>query len=281
MQGDYSPSNRNRTSVAQLKAEAAALCFRSHQDALDFAAHGSKDMPRLFIGERLDITNRYVKGDIGCYLRLHSRFSDQECDLAFVSTGDALRTNDRPSVADDIASVDYARFFDFNRHQSAVFLGVTKLVEGPEGIVPSFVWIESAKQRDDLWRAMFADAPTINIVIELGKIVAERKAGPFGASPAACNSGGVSSLIENGAEIARDIEQDARQHLWRFLSEHNLMDVPARIRLCINDMGPWLAVDKLIDEHIEIVDVVLCANERKPRTVEQISHGKVRSDERP
>jgi len=46
------------------------------------------------------------------------------------------------------------RFDDLN--QESVFIGITKLVESPEGIIPSFVWIKRTEKGADLNRKVFA-----------------------------------------------------------------------------------------------------------------------------
>jgi hypothetical protein len=46
-----------------------------------------------------------------------------------------------------------------------------------------------------------------------------------------------------------------------------------RIRISLRDVGPWAAIDKIVDERIEVLDVLLCVNERQPGAVEQVTHG--------
>jgi hypothetical protein len=164
-----------------------------------------------------------------------------------------------------------------------VFLGVTELVQGPEGVIPSFVCILPPEQRDDFRGAIFADLPAVNVVVESGSVISERKISSFGVGFPACDSGRVSGLIENGAEIVGNIKQNAGEQLRKFLHEFDLVKMLPRFRVLLNEMGPWVAADKFINEHIEIVDVLLCANERQSRTVEQVRHGKqtIMTDWRP
>ena len=88
-------------------------------------------------------------------------------------------------------------------------------------------------------------------------------------------------MVENGAEVVGDIEQDAGKHIRQLVSEFDLVDMVPQIRVLLNDMGPWVAFDKVVNERIEITDVKLCADQGEARAVEQMTHGQIRSDERP
>jgi hypothetical protein len=226
-----------------------------------------------------NVADRYIKGEIGCYPRLHSRLGNQECDLVFVSIEGVL-TNGGPAGTDDICGVDNPRFIDFDRKKGAVLLCVTKLVESPQIVIPSFVWLLRAEQRNDFRGTIFADLPSINIVIELDSVVSEREVRPFQSSVAASESRSVSRLVENRAKIIGNIEQDARQHFRHFLGEFNLVDMVPRIRILLDNMGVWLAVDKIVDVRIEVTNVLLRMNKREAGAVEQVRHD-FRSDERP
>jgi hypothetical protein len=235
----------------------------------------------LLTSESLNIADRYIKGEIGCYLRLHSRLCNQECDLVFISV-EGVAANFSPSGTNDVSGVDDPAPIDFERDKGAVFLGITKLVESPQIVIPSFVWLLRAKQRNDFRGAIFADLPSVDIVIELDGIVPERKIRSFQPTIAASESGSISGLVESGTEIVGNIEQDARQHFRHLLSELNLVDMISRIRVLLDNMGVWLTIDKIVDEQLEIANVLLCSNKGESWAVEQVRHdSKTRSDERP
>jgi hypothetical protein len=44
--------------------------------------------------------------------------------------------------------------------------------------------------------------------------------------------------------------------------ELDLVNMLSRLRIFINDMGPRVTIDKVIDQHIEILDVLLCMDQR-------------------
>jgi hypothetical protein len=168
------------------------------------------------------------------------------------------------------------------RDERAVFLGVTELVYGPEGIIPSFVWLEASKERYDFRVKVPANFPiSVNIFVKLVKGVREGEVSFCPTRTAGGDSGSISALIQNGPEIINCIENDAREHFWDWLSESELMDLLSGIRIKIDESGPWLFAEELINKRFEIADVMLCATGGKPRAVEQLTHDpKAGPDER-
>jgi Domain of unknown function (DUF4070) len=267
-----------REALSELK-QAAAFAFRGHQDALDYTAHVREDVARWSISDRFDVANRNVNRNIGCDLRLHSGLSDEECDFLFVGVPSA--TSGRPSHTDDIASVKDAGLTNLDGDQGGMFLGVTESVQGPQGVIPSLVWLLPPKQRDDFRRAVYAYFPTINVVINSGRVVAERKVCPLRVRLPAGNGSGVTDLIQASSKIVGDVEEDTGKSVRQFLSELDLVDMLPRMRVLIDDVGVRVAIDKLVYNQFEVTDVVLCPNECQTRAVEQICHGKTRPNERP
>jgi hypothetical protein len=101
---------------------------------------------------------------VTAYLRFNVRGADCQFCLAF------LRIPARPEERDiigrtvrgecDAGSKADVWGGDSERDQFAVFLGVTEIVQGPKGVIPSLVWLESAKQFCDFRWQMFADFST-------------------------------------------------------------------------------------------------------------------------
>ena len=99
------------------------------------------------------------------------------------------------------------------------------------------------------------------MVVEVGESVGERKVSArtlriSSSDLAAGQCSGVTSVIESDPEIARGIEKDAGQHIRQWLREFDFDEVLPRLRTFINENGPWLAVDKVVNAPIEITDVM-------------------------
>jgi hypothetical protein len=128
---------------------------------------------------------------------------------------------------------------------------------------------------------MLSGPPSIYMAHNFDESVPERKITFGGVCMAACSSGRVPGLVEDGAQVICRIEEDARQRLWDLSEDANFVDFLSRLRLFIDDFGVWSVCDKVIDHGFEVMDVVLGALECQPSAVEKVSHArKVRPNER-
>ncbi len=206
------------------KSESAALSFGSHQDALDYAARFVEESSRRFAAQSLNAVDCYLKGEVAAYVRIKSSRNGHQSHLMFVSipaSSDPVRAN---RMADTGTIRDFGHEIgqgipNPDGDESAVFLGITKLVQGPEGVIRSFVWLETPKNRIDFrWNVL---APANNTII--------------------------------------GIEEDAEKILRRLSNEPDFVNFLSRLRISIDEFGPWVTVDKVTDHGIEITDVMLCA----------------------
>lgn len=265
-------------------AEPATLRFGSHQDALDFARHSAENANRLLAAQSLDAVDRYRKGEVAAYVGVRSRRGGHQYYLAFFrippESGASWAGNEQSAAnIEGRLAVERGRSIgDVEGHEGAVFLGVTELVHGLEGSIPSFVWAECAKERCDFRGQMLTDAAsTVNVVVKAGEVISERKVGSFRGDLSACDGAGEAGLVQDGPQVEDCIEKDAGQLLRQWLDELDFMNVIPRIRLFINVVGPWLFVDEVVDDCLEVTDVMLCSIEGQLRTAEFICHDQRRN----
>jgi len=164
--------------------------------------------------------------------------------------------------------------------EGEMFVGVSNLVEGPEGIIPSFVSLAPLKERTDFRWQILASAGRVVPEISFGE--PKGKFDRFQGRAFGGDGGGVTSLVKDGAKIVNGVKKDAWQHVRQWPNELDLVNILSGLRIFIDDVGPCVSVDKAIGDSIEVVDVMLCARESKASAIEQISHDQqIRSDERP
>ncbi len=257
MQGAI-PSSRN-------ELEPPTLRFGSHQDALDYARHAVEDANSRLAAQSLNAVDRYRKGDIGIYIGLRSRKNGHQCDLVFSRVPADTKLAGTSNVSGQFSGSDSTakerrRICDDKRLQGEVFVGVSDLVNGPEGVIPSFVSLEALKERTDFRGQILA--ATGQVVPPFLFRGTEGKFGGLRGGAFAGDSGSVSGLIEDSSQIVSSIEQDAGQHLRHLLCEFDFMKVLAGIGILINEAGPWLVCDEFVNGCFEIANVMLCAHER-------------------
>jgi hypothetical protein len=270
--------------LRELEAKAAALRFRGQNDPLDFVAHSQEHMTGGNTVPSIHAANLYCEGKVAAYLSILPRWSDHEYQLAFLrvprvahdgpDTRDVMRTR---IMGDDARNVA-----DLAGDKGAMFLRVTELVETPEGVIPSFVWVTATKEHYDFRREIAGNSTSIDIVIEAGKVVCERKVGGFGVGFPARQRRSVTRLIEGRPQIVHGVEENAGQYGREVFGEAEFMEVLAGLKIFLNNVDPWVAVSELLNSRVEIVDVVQCARDGETRAVEQNAHEhKIRSDEKP
>jgi pyruvate/2-oxoglutarate dehydrogenase complex dihydrolipoamide dehydrogenase (E3) component len=94
----------------------------------------------------------------------------------------------------------------------------------------------------------------------------------FGTDFSARDCGSVTSLIENGSQVVRDVEEDAREYLRKSSREPDFVNILSGMRIFVDEVGPRLTVYEVANSRIKVTDVILCAGERQSGTMEQVYH---------
>ena len=251
-------------SVQSNETEVATLRLNVPQDGADFSVHNAEDANRWLASQNLNVVDRSLKGDIGIYVSLRSRGNVQQGDFAFFR----IPADAEASGADDVSSatmvgdpriVEGRWAGDDQRLEGEVFSGVSNLVSGPQGIIPSRVRLVAFKDRADFRGQILAAAGHVVPPFLLART--KRKLGSLEQRASGSDSRGVADLIEDGTEVVSGVEQDAGKHL-REWSEPDFVKIAAGISVFINEAGPWLACNELVDQSFELIDVVLCTRQR-------------------
>jgi hypothetical protein len=195
---------------SQIEAEVAALSLSGDQGISDFVAHSVDNAAHVLAAENLNAFDRYRKGKAAIYIRGHVGGADREFCLSFFR---APSSAERPvsRLERNVAIERDAGGVEVQRNEGAVFLGISNLVESPEGIIPSFVSLEPLKNRTDFRWQILASA---------GKIVApfffggsERKLDGLEGRAFSSKGRCITSLVEDSAQIVSDVKEDAWQNL--------------------------------------------------------------------
>jgi hypothetical protein len=178
------------------KSKATALRFRRQQDAFDFADHCVKNVRDWFVSHRLDFVERYRNQELDIVIKLHSRRGMGKRDL-IIRAIPMRGMKDRDGTASAVNAESAADHTE--RRKQSMLVRVAQLIERPKQAIPSFVWLEPAKQRQDFRRQIFGTSASYS-VLQSGGIVTKRKKRTPGVGLSRNNSGGISCLVENGAK---------------------------------------------------------------------------------
>jgi hypothetical protein len=188
----------------------AALSFSSHQDALDFARNGIEHANGVAALNPVEFVKAYKERNLAIVLKVTAGCDAGEFDLIFVAVplhGAEFEATRHDHVLEASPAGKHP-----DRDQQSVLVGITKLVEGPEGVIPSFVRIERAKQRTDFRREVFA--PPLGHSIKISNRVPEGEIGVLGVSLSTEDSGGVSGLVKRRSKRLDSLDGSIAPTIW-------------------------------------------------------------------
>ena len=141
------------------------------------------------------------------------------------------------------------------RDQQSVFVHDIKLVEGPEGIIPSFIWLYDIDDQiaDTLPRDLYFS--TVDGCYKFLPRVADRKGCVFGGGSACLEDYVVSHDIKRGPQVMNGVAEDERNVIGqrlRIQCEHVL---PSRVYIDMKFVE--ISFEERDKGRIQLVDVVV------------------------
>jgi hypothetical protein len=122
-----------------------------------------------------------------------------------------------------------------------VFIGITKLVQSPEKIIPSFVWLELAHQVENFIRGVFTQ--TVKGSFKVGAFGSDRKESVVGRSLVECGDG-ANCLIESSPQIVNNVEGMAVEGSWHRFSELELKEIMSAVSVKLADNAVVVGLEK-------------------------------------
>src|SRR5437588_10313313 len=191
------------------------LRFESHDDALDFANEFVERANRWLAVNDLNAANHYMRGDGEIHIAIRVRPDAEEFHLVLRAVPDGGLNNE--AAAEEVCLIERdGSVTPGNRGDDSVFIGVTEGVKCPEKIVPSFVWLERAKECRDFFGKVFT-LPLYGVF---------KMSGVFGKGEVCVTPGkGEHKLVKGRAHVNNGVTGDAFQPNWHGLDELVLINV--------------------------------------------------------
>lgn len=237
-------------------ADPSRLRFNSSNDALHYADHIVQEANNRALRKWPDIIQVYDEGN--CHVAVRCRLRNKtEFDVMF----SAVPFQARPKRSRPTSSDDKVISSELRRRDNAVFISDGYLVNSPEKVIPSFVWIEPTQKRDDIWMKMLALSP--DHVFKASLRGRKWEIGIFGFSGSRQRPRrGVRGLIKRSPQIVAGIRGHISKSLRQFLHSEFVPYI-STYKLWLNRNGVWLFLDPKPDCPIKIMNVFLCT----PNTV--------------
>ena len=243
------------------EAEAPTLGFGSINNALNLSCHCYEGINSGKLPYRLNIAEGYEKSKFEVVIELSSR-QHPACKYHLIFFAIPMGRWDLYGASDCHVTDVNAADSRAHRDQNCVSC-VTQLVQGPQGVIPSFVRLERAKKRLDVQRQVTTSAS--DVVVHVSGSVPKRKLSTLGRSNTADDCGGVPGLIESGSErlkrLSGVVGTDLGERLFQFEFEKL-----KTVRLFLSDCVAWYRFEERLASFFKFGGVLLAALPPTART---------------
>ena len=228
---------------------APRLCFHSHQEALDYAAHSVKYFNNLFAFDKLNLSKRYEEEEIELVIEIGSRPEGDKHHLVFCAIPDVRGWDAEEARA---ARVGTHRVSSVShRNDDFVFLCVADFIQGPEKIVSSWVRLEPAKKRVELW--WYISAPPLDGFGHTFSASGEWEGSGFRVNLARSNRDGVTRIVEGPTEAADNLGGNVGNVQRKGFCEYDLANFVADlIGVRLGDLFVGMELPKVLNFPLEI-----------------------------
>jgi len=222
------------------ESDPEGLRFYSGDNALRYADKLVKDSNSWLVANNINVANRYERLNLEVVLVLRSMFEMRDYHLIFraIPFGGKLHRN---GVLHDHILDMHSADSNCAGHHDFVFLGITQLVQGPEKIIPSFVWLKSQYEVNDFLRHVGGMPFPFGLTLNLFQAVTERKMG-VPCFPAVGDTDGVACLIESGTQVVNGVEGDSRKGRGHWPNQLDLMKILCAVSIVLDDAGVWATI---------------------------------------
>ena len=251
------------------QSNTARLCFDSQDDALDFARRSVEKSQNWLARNSLDFAKRYKEGELEIVIHLSVVARAEEYDLVFFAV--PVVSGDRSASRDSHIASMKPGGGRAHRDDEPMIAFPANPVECPNYVVPSFVRVETPKEREDIrWEILAIASESI---FKLSGRVGDGKMNTIGSASSRGNSDRVHRLIEGGSQAIDHIVGEVGVPVGKQFRESDFVKLVNAIRVGLNETHVWFFLEKLLDPSIKIANLFLCPRDPSFRAIEWISYG--------
>jgi hypothetical protein len=213
-----------------------SLSFKSHDDAVNYANQLVEDSNRWLAVHNINLCQRYENLNLEVDAVCRSVYEMGDYHLVFRAVPSGRETKGKGALEAGVASIATASSYS-NWNDNFVFVGVTKLVQGPEKVIPSFVWLKRNHQVKDFFGQILGLG--FYSTLHLGESIPEREMRvlPVGIGS---DSDSVTSLIKSGSHVVNTIRRNTGQADWHEFSQLDFVKILSSVSILFDDLGVWI-----------------------------------------
>lgn len=231
---------------------------------MDFARQSGEDSKRFLAAHNINFIERYVKSECAIKFKFGIGAADCGYNLLFFAIPAGRRKSDMKfAVGGSFYGHRLTPQQPYpNWREHPVFVTDAYLVQGPEEVVPSLVWLEPTKQVPDLLRNILGVSKR---VFEVRFGLGEREVAVPGINRTAGNRDGVPCGIECFPQVVGSIANYFGKSGRQWLDDLNFVnELVGKVRVSLSDTFVGAALLESVHSDLEIPNVLLCPCEFAP-----------------
>lgn len=236
-------------------SNSSRLGFHSPQDALDFVREIAEDGKHWYASKHWNFAERYAKGEINIVVNCSIASDPRDYDLVFSPVPSGARMSQQSIEAGTGRMTN--EFDILNVHggfdNGSVFVGVSNLVQGPQGRIPSLVWLERSKKRLDFVRDVLGFA--FDLSLKFSFSVSKGKVRPFSRCRGNDSTGGVIECRPEIIDSRNRLLSDSRRQRIR---ESDYIEIVNAISVNLGDSFVNVRSKKQAGKAFYLTNVILC-----------------------
>jgi hypothetical protein len=248
-----SASLQDHPSLEQV--EAPRLSFNTSEDAINYAAKVSEEFDGWLAKSQANIVEAYKNGQVYLLLRWRGALTNPTDWPISVRSGVVHLVEHRfkPEAAATSKLNLHHGDVQFGSQEGFVLLKPSQLVECPEGVIPSSVWLARGHKVKHLFGNV--SRPVLPLPLQVGRVIAKGEVSIL-AAPTCRNSDEVTGMVEGVAQVDQRITSQATYPVREGLREPQESEVVSWIkRIVLSDDGVRMTLSEAASEFIEFIDV--------------------------
>ena len=252
------------------QTQPSSLRFDNVQDALDHASHLVEDCINWHSFNNRNVVERYEKGEIQLVVKVRICAGREEYHLVFsvIPLGIAVDGESDAGNLDFIQQCSVA-----HGRNDLMLVSDAYLVEGPQKVIPSLVWLERSKDRVNLMRDI--SASSFQVLFERIGVSSEGEVGFLGTT-ALGSRNAVNGVVERIPEVAGCVSDNEGNGFGDCFGKFDLqMYLAESLRVGLNNSFVWVSIVEGAKLRVEVLDTFLSPSEFLPGTLKRISQASI------
>ncbi len=250
------------------KPDSAPLCLNSGNGAFDLARQSVENSKNWLAANNFDVVEHYIRGHLEVVCRKTPPFADGGYHYLILRAVPHPRDGNATGQP-NVLHREAANYCEYGPDES-VFAGIADLVEGPQQVIPSGVWLKRNHQIEDFRRKLIG--VTSGAASSFSLVVPERERALF-PPPSAGPSDDVADLVQRRAEISKSVIGVAADAAGQGLHQLNLQNFLLGARVVLSRQNVGLATKEGSEIVADSLSVALGVLKPILRTVEGVNLG--------